>query len=111
LQAESNRSNPGKGDPPQNGIGTGQTFSGEASWYKGRGDPNDLTAANRWLKFGTLVRVTYGNKSVVVCINDRGPYARDRHGNLRVIDLSRGAASKIGLISAGIGHVTCEVVN
>jgi len=79
--------------------------SGRASWYgpgfHGRRtasgetfNTNDLTAAHRTLPFGTKVRVVNKKtgKSVVVRINDRGPYA---HG--RVIDLSKASAQAIGL--------------
>jgi rare lipoprotein A len=54
-------------------------------------NPNALTAAHRSLPFGTKVRVTYKGRSVVVRINDRGPFIKGRH-----IDLSRAAARKIG---------------
>lgn len=73
-----------------------RTASGE------RFDPADLTAAHRTLPFGTMLRVTNpGNgQSVVVRINDRGPF----HGN-RLIDLSREAAERIGLVRTGSGRV------
>ncbi|KLK94183.1 lipoprotein [Microvirga vignae] len=86
--------------------------SGRASWYgpgfHGRRtasgetfNTNELTAAHRTLPFGTKVRVVNKRtgKSVVVRINDRGPYA---HG--RVIDLSRASAQAIGI--SGVGSVT-----
>lgn len=85
--------------------------SGRASWYgpgfHGRRtasgetfNTNDLTAAHRTLPFGTKVRVVNKKtgRSVVVRINDRGPYA---HG--RVIDLSKASAQAIGI--SGIGAV------
>ncbi len=85
--------------------------SGRASWYgpgfHGRRtasgetfNTNDLTAAHRTLPFGTKVRVVNKKtgKSVVVRINDRGPYA---HG--RVIDLSKASAQAIGI--SGVGSV------
>ena len=65
-----------------------------------------LTAAHRTLPIGTRVRVTYKGKSCVVRINDRGPAAWTG----RSLDLSRGAAGRIGLIRAGIGAVTLEVM-
>lgn len=70
-------------------------------------DPSALTAAHRTLEFGTRVRVTYPKtgKSVVVEVNDRGPYVDER-----VIDLSRAAAEAIGLIDDGIGTVKLEVL-
>lgn len=86
--------------------------SGKASWY-GPGfhgkrtasgetfNTNELTAAHRTLPFGTRVKVVNKKtgRSVVVRINDRGPYA---HG--RVIDLSRASAQAIGI--SGVGSVT-----
>jgi rare lipoprotein A len=50
--------------------------------------------------------VTHRGQSVVVTINDRGPFIRGR-----VLDLSTGAARAIGLTGAGVGHVTAEVVS
>jgi rare lipoprotein A len=85
----------------QPGEGGPLTANGE------RYNPGGLTAAHRTLPFGTRVRVTSPStgRSVVVRINDRGPYA----GN-RVIDLSVGAARAIGLTSSGVGTVRMEVV-
>lgn len=61
-------------------------------------DKNAMTAAHRSLPFGTKVEVTNlaNGKSVVVTINDRGPYAEDR-----ILDLSPAAARKIGLLGRG----------
>ncbi|PZA12484.1 hypothetical protein DNX69_10955 [Rhodopseudomonas palustris] len=67
--------------------------------------PGGMTAAHRCLPFGTKLRVTYAGRSVVVTINDRGPFIRPR-----VLDLSEGAARVIGLTSRGVGPVGCEVV-
>lgn len=96
--------------------GTGQTFSGIASFYGNesgsqtasgqRFNENALTAAHRTLPFGTKLRVTHGGRSVVVTINDRGPFIRGR-----VLDLSTAAARAVGLTDAGIGHVTAEVIS
>lgn len=94
-------------------------MSGMASWY-GPGfdgsysasgelfNARDLTAAHPSLPFGTLVRVINmdNGQSVVVRINDRGPYA---HG--RVIDVSTAAANMIGLISSGVAPVRLEVLS
>jgi len=96
------QSGPKPNNPPQNGSGTGMTFSGIASWYD---YGSSLTAAHKTLPFGTLVRVTYRGRSIVVRINDRGPYVAGR-----VIDLNRPAAEAIGMKSAGVGYVTCEVL-
>ena len=92
---------------------------GEASYYAdslngnktASGDPYDknaLTAAHRSLPFGTRVKVTYlkTGQSVEVVINDRGPHVKGR-----IIDISGAAAKKIGLIDAGHGEVTMEVIS
>lgn len=65
-----------------------------------------MTAAHRSLPFGTRVRVTWKGRSVVVRINDRGP-ARSTG---RCIDLSRGAASRLGMIHSGVARVRVDVV-
>jgi rare lipoprotein A len=72
-----------------------------------RFNPEGLTAAHRTLPFGTKVRVTNtGNgRSVVVRINDRGPFIRGR-----VIDVSLGAAKQLGMISSGVASVQIEVL-
>jgi len=89
--------------------GIGEMF-GVASYYGSgsrtasgeRFNPSEMTAAHRTLPFGTRVRVTNTNngRSVVVRINDRGPFVHNR-----VIDLSTGAASAIGMIGSGTAHV------
>ncbi|MCA9789447.1 MAG: septal ring lytic transglycosylase RlpA family protein [Cyanobacteria bacterium HKST-UBA06] len=103
----------------RHGIACGRIkMHGQASWYGPgfhgrrtangeRFDMDSLTAAHRTLPFNTRVKVTNvrNGKSVVVRINDRGPYA---HG--RVIDLSKGAAREIGLISSGTATIHLEVV-
>jgi rare lipoprotein A len=96
--------------------GSGHSFSGMASYYGNesgsrtasgqRFNQNAMTAAHRSLPFGTKVRVTHGGQSVIVTINDRGPFVRGR-----VLDLSTGAARAIGLTGAGVGRVTAEVVS
>ncbi|MET4119636.1 rare lipoprotein A [Bradyrhizobium sp. JR1.5] len=96
--------------------GTGRAFSGMASFYGNesgsrtasgqRFNQNAMTAAHRSLPFGTKLRVTHGGSSVIVTINDRGPFVRGR-----VLDLSTGAARAIGLTGAGVGRVTAEVVS
>jgi rare lipoprotein A len=93
---------------------------GQASFYgnePGEGGPwtangerynsGGLTAAHKTLPFGTRVRVTSAStgRSVVVRINDRGPYAGGR-----VIDLSVGAARAIGLTSSGVGTVRMDIL-
>jgi rare lipoprotein A len=96
--------------------GGGRSFSGVASFYGNesgsktasgqRFDQNALTAAHRSLPFGTKLRVTHGGRSVIVTINDRGPFIKGR-----VLDLSTGAARAVGLTSSGVGHVTAEVIS
>jgi rare lipoprotein A len=93
----------------------GRSFSGMASYYGNesgsrtaagqRFNQNALTAAHRSLPFGTKLRVTHGSRSVVVTINDRGPFIRGR-----VLDLSTAAARAVGLTGAGVGRVTAEVI-
>ena len=94
---------------------SGRSFSGMASFYGNesgsqtasgqRFNQNAMTAAHRTLPFGTKLKVTHGGQSVIVTINDRGPFIRGR-----VLDLSTGAARAIGLTSAGVGQVVAEVV-
>jgi rare lipoprotein A len=93
----------------------GRSFSGVASYYGNeagsrtatgqRFNQNAMTAAHRSLPFGTKLRVTHGGRSVVVTVNDRGPFIRGR-----VLDLSKGAASAIGLTGRGVGKVVAEVM-
>jgi rare lipoprotein A len=93
-------------------------LSGVASWYGPgfhgrttangeRYDMNGMTAAHKSLKFGTRVKVTNqtNGKSVVVRINDRGPYVGSR-----IIDLSKSAAQAIDMIGPGTASVTVEVL-
>jgi rare lipoprotein A len=93
----------------------GAVFEGKASFYSNvqatasgeRFDPRALTAAHRTLPMQTRVRCTNlrNGRSVVVRINDRGPYGRGR-----VIDLSRAAAVQLDMIDAGVVPVHCEVL-
>ena len=89
--------------PIQTGAASwyGPGFHGKKTANGERFNTHDLTAAHKTLPFGTKVRVTneQTGKSVVVRINDRGPYA---HG--RVIDLSKAAAEAVGI--SGVGQVT-----
>ena len=88
---------------------------GKASWYKmgthtasgERMNANALAAAHRSLPFGTKVRVENlaNGRSVVVRINDRGPFVGGR-----VIDVTRGAAERLGMIHAGTARVKVTVV-
>ena len=88
---------------------------GQASWYSltsktasgERSDPGGLTAAHRSLPFGTKVKVENlkNGRSVVVRINDRGPFVGGR-----IIDLTKAAARKLGFISSGIARVRLTVL-
>lgn len=112
---------PGRPKPPAPTIATAPVryqISGEASWY-GPGfhgnytangevyNQHALTAAHKTLPFGTRVRVTnlYNGRSVVVRINDRGPFIPGR-----VIDLSQGAAQVIGVTSSGVAPVRMDIL-
>ncbi|TVQ57397.1 MAG: septal ring lytic transglycosylase RlpA family protein [Spirulina sp. DLM2.Bin59] len=93
----------------QEGIASwyGPGFHGRRSASGERFNQNAMTAAHRTLPFGTRVRVTNmrTGASVVVRINDRGPFTRGR-----VIDLSRAAAGAIGMIGSGVAPVKVEVI-
>jgi rare lipoprotein A len=84
-----------------------QDFNGRKTASGELYDMNDLTAAHRTLPFGTKVKVTNldTGRSVVVRINDRGPFKDDR-----VIDLSLGAATQLGLIAMGTGRVVLQIL-
>ena len=68
---------------------------------------NGLSAAHRELPLGTIIRVTHlGNgKSVVVKVNDRGPFVDGR-----ILDLSLGAAKKLDMVNEGVARVKIEIV-
>ena len=86
---------------------------GRASWYAlhtktpsgERMNPAAMTAAHRSLPFGTRIKVTNkrNGRTVVVRINDRGPFVGGR-----VLDLSKGAAAKLGFIGAGHAPVCMD---
>lgn len=78
-----------------------ETASGE------KFDKNELTAAHPSLPFGTRLRVTNAStgRSVVVRVNDRGPYVRGR-----VVDVSYSAAEALGMVNAGVANVKLDVV-
>ena len=98
-----------------NNGGGAASYSGMASFYwepqarasGGRFNPNAMTAAHKTLPFGTKVRVTNktNGESVVVTINDRGPYVGGR-----IIDLSKAAAHAINMQNAGVAPVTVTVL-
>lgn len=103
--------------------------TGMASWYgyetlrqnKGRMtangevfDPKGLTAAHKYLPLPTHVKVTNleNNRSVIVRVNDRGPFPSDYNpaSGSRIIDLSAGAAKKLGFYSKGLARVKVEAI-
>jgi rare lipoprotein A len=96
-------------------VASGGGYSGMASYYwqpqrvasGGWFNPNAMTAAHKTLPFGTKVRVTNRNngRSVVVTINDRGPYIKGR-----IIDLSRAAAQQVGMTGSGVAPVSVSVL-
>jgi rare lipoprotein A len=107
------------GTPPESPAQTAvHIASGKASFYADkyhgrttasgeRFDQQAMTAAHRTLPFGTRVKVTHvrNGKSVIVRINDRGPFVKGR-----IIDLSRAAFSRIGHPAFGVIRVEIEVV-
>jgi rare lipoprotein A len=97
---------------------SGMEFRGTASYYAGSFhgrrtangetfDMNAMTCAHRTLPFGTMleVRNVSNDLTVVVRVNDRGPYAGGR-----IIDLSRGAAERIGMLETGTAEVILTVL-
>lgn len=100
---------------PQRRASSGRVLRGLASYYwqpqkvasGGWFNPNALTAAHKTLPFGTRVRVTNlrNGRSVIVRINDRGPYIRGR-----IIDLSKRAAGVIAMQGAGVVPVSVEIL-
>ena len=100
---------------PQTGAGTSLPETGRASWYDlptktASGETMDgdaLTAAHPTLPLGTRVRVANldNGRAVVVRINDRGPFAKDR-----IIDLSKAAAEALGMIKDGVATVQVSPV-
>lgn len=94
-------------------AGIANAQCGNASWYAltsktasgERMNPDGMTAAHRSLPFGTKIKVINqrNGKEVVVRVNDRGPFTKGR-----VLDLSRGAANKLGFINAGHTKICLE---
>ncbi|MCG8596777.1 MAG: septal ring lytic transglycosylase RlpA family protein [Kiloniellales bacterium] len=97
--------------PDYNRVGVaswyGPGFQGRKTASGVRFNMNALTAAHRSLPFGTQVRVTNvdNGRTVVVTINDRGPFTRGR-----IIDLSKAAASRLGMIKQGLAKVRVEAI-
>jgi rare lipoprotein A len=100
-------------------VASAQTQTGKASFYADKFEgartasgekykKKKLTGAHKSLPFGTKVRVTNlaNNQSVIVTINDRGPYIDGR-----VIDVSKAAAEKLGFVNQGLAEVQLEVID
>lgn len=111
----------GCGSTPKSGgrVSSGHTESGMASYYGNefhgrktangeRFDQGKLTAAHRTMPFGTRVKVTntQNGRSVVVRVNDRGPFVKGR-----IIDLSSSAFKSIASINAGVVPVRVQVID
>lgn len=104
------------GGVPAGLVPTGQVIEGRASWYgpgfDGRQtasgaiyDQEGWTVAHRTLPLGTMLIVSHGGRSVLVLVNDRGPYVGGR-----VLDLSHGVARALGTVQAGVASVRAIVV-
>ncbi len=98
---------------------TGKVFEGNASWYGEkfhgrttangeRFDMHAFTAAHKSLPFNTHIRVTdlESGRSLVLRVNDRGPYARGR-----VLDVSKAAAKELGFLHRGVTRVRVEILD
>jgi len=104
---------------PAESFRVGQVLTGEASYY-GPGfhgkltangetyNQNDMTCAHKTLPFNTKLRITLTatGKSVVVRVNDRGPYKRNR-----MLDLSVEAARRLGLTEMGTGEIKAQIIS
>jgi rare lipoprotein A len=108
----------GGAKPKKDDTGRAIVQTGKASWYGGsfHGGPtasgetynkHSMTAAHKKLRFNTRVRVTNlkNGRTVIVRINNRGPYSKGR-----IIDLSEAAARKLDMIEAGVVPVRVEVL-
>lgn len=107
-----------RGVPARVAVVSGFIQRGTASWYgtpfHGRRtasgeiyDMNGMTCAHRTLPFGTVLLVTNmdNGKTATVRVTDRGPYVSGR-----IVDLSRGAASSLGMLETGTAQVELRVV-
>ena len=83
-------------------------FNGRKTYYGERVSSESLEGAHRHLPLNTLVEVTNldNQRSVIVRINDRGPFAKGR-----VIDITHAAAQALGMVSKGIANVSLRVVS
>ncbi|AWL94594.1 MULTISPECIES: septal ring lytic transglycosylase RlpA family protein [Bradyrhizobium] len=78
--------------------------NGLASYYSyGKAGKGELTCAHRTRPFGSVLRVSYGSRTIQCRVNDRGPFIRGR-----IVDLSVPAARALGMMSAGVVRVSVE---
>jgi rare lipoprotein A len=86
----------------------GDEFAGRSTANGEKYDPDAYTAAHRTLPFGTIIRVTRRSTGewVLVRVNDRGPYGKRK----RILDLSKQAARRLGMLHDGIAKVRAEVL-
>ena len=107
-----------KGNPKTEDVRVGDIISGVSSWYgpnfhgklTANGEVFDqygVTAAHKTLPLGTVARVTNidNGKSLILRINDRGPYVGDR-----ILDCSYGAATKLGFKDLGTANVEVKII-
>jgi rare lipoprotein A len=82
-------------------------FTGKTTASGEKYDPNKLTAAHKSLPIGTMIKVTNlaNDKSVIVRVNDRGPYVKGR-----ILDLSKSAAIQLGLLQSGFARVSYTIM-
>lgn len=104
--------------PPIKGLDTllmtswyGEDHRGRPTDSGERFKPDDLTCAHRLLPFGTRLRLTLGDRTVVVRVNDRGPFHADARGSYdRDLDISQAAAERLGFTVAGLALLEVEPV-
>ena len=77
--------------------------NGLASFYDGVGRSGEMTCAHRTRPFGSMIRVSYKDRTIHCRVNDRGPFIKGR-----VIDVSVSAARALGMIEAGVVTVALE---
>ena len=85
------------------GSSAASAETGLASYYPGVGKGGEMTCAHRSHPFGTMLKVSYRNRSIECRVNDRGPFVRGR-----IIDVSTSVARALGIIEAGVVEVLVE---
>ena len=85
-------------------VSVSQAESGLASYYGyGKAGKGELTCAHRTRPFGSVLKVSWSGRTIQCRVNDRGPFIRGR-----IVDLSVSAARALGMMSAGVVHVSVE---